>query len=57
LAHQNERPYELRDVPNIMEYDHRATRKVKLYGAGAGADDCKVLGVSDAYEIEVSSRI
>jgi hypothetical protein len=45
LSHRNERPCELQDVPNIVEYDRRATQKVKLYGAGA--DDCTVLRVSD----------
>jgi hypothetical protein len=55
LSHRNERPCELQDVPNIVEYNRRATRKVELYGADA--DDCIVLRISDAYLIETSSRI
>jgi hypothetical protein len=42
-------------VPNIVEYDRRATRKAKLYGADT--DDCTVLRVFDAYGIEGSNRI
>jgi hypothetical protein len=33
-------------VPNIVEYDRRATQKVKLYGADA--DDRTMLRISDA---------
>jgi hypothetical protein len=55
LSHRNKRPRKLRDVPNIVEYDRRATWKVKLYGADA--DNSTVLRVADAYGIEGSSRI
>jgi hypothetical protein len=42
-------------VPNIVEYNRRATLKVELYGSDA--DDCTMLRISDVYGIETSSRI
>jgi hypothetical protein len=42
-------------VPNIVEYNRRATREVELYGADAY--DRTMLRISDTYGFEISSRI
>jgi hypothetical protein len=42
-------------VPNIVEYNHRVTRKVKLYRTDV--DDRTMLRISDTYGIRTSSRI
>jgi hypothetical protein len=42
-------PCKLRDVPNIVEYSSRPTRKVELYDADP--DDCTMLRISNAYGV------